>query len=611
MDTDVDALPDEIVDAILNGASAAGHSRLDVRWRFAARAVCRRWRAIVDGASRTDMRRIRREVPRAVPRPNMVVHASAVAALARQCTANRLARADADRAAADLWSWASTLQSACDGEIAAAMLAASTCASIAAALAACMPTNAVDNTGALYCGGTLLRVAATYCADAQVVATLVDDCGARLTTEAMAACAGTGQCVTVTFMLLRAARSGDRVVLQSMARTAWLRAAWRDASGRTAALLARMALAPGACANTLPERAGDFCVLAADDRPVSREALAVCAAVKHTADDQTPWWWFTARWGNIRAFTACADRGMTYLPERALMAAAGAGRVSMCAWLTARDARVLGLADDSGPTVDARRRRLALALAVAAAGHGARCAPVFDWLRASLDFAPNTADAAAILDAALGVTPRAATLFGPLPHAILYALDVWPPAMKPAVCAASPSLWHVARDRLTRAVDMGHWNAADALAIVLHRVACVRGDAVGALCDVWASTIAAMVLAAANAPDGLCRLGDLRRVCALALRCVGPETVTHPTHDDVIEDQGAWHHVALVDPSWSCAGDRVAWRRCCRPTPVPRALLLGAHDIGTGVAMSPVAGLLVRWLDAVGLVADPEPVAPP
>ncbi|AGO85510.1 F-box domain containing protein [Pandoravirus salinus] len=608
MEANPDALPDEVLDAILNGADSGGRSRLDAVWRFAARAVCRHWRAIVDRASRADMRRIRREVPRALPRPNTVVHASAVAALVRRCAADGISRADADRAVTNLWSWASTLRCACDSEIAAAMLAASTRASVTAALAACVPTDADgDGTRAVYPGGTLLRVAATYCTDARDVAALVNVCAARLTTEVMAACAGAGRCDTVAFMLLRAARSGDRQVLRSMARTAWLRAAWRDASGRTAALLARMTLAPKTDgSSTLPERAGDYCVLAADGRPASREAAEVCAAVRHTADDQTPWWWFTARWGNIRAFAACADRGVPYLPERALVAAAGAGRAGMCAWLVARDARALGIVDDCLAS-DARRRQLASVLAVAASAHGARCAPVFDWLRASLGFMPDVSDAAAILDAALGVTPRAITLLGPLPHAIIYALDAWPSIMVSAVKAAPQCVWDTARDRLARAVDMGHWNAADILVAVLDRAARVRGDVAGPVCDVWAPTVAAMASAAASAPDGLCRVGDLRRACALALRCVDAGDAAGPIHSDLFEDRGVWHHAALVDPSWSRAGDRVAWRRCCRPTPVPRALLLGPRDAATSALASPLAGLLVRWLDAVGLVDDREP----
>lgn len=614
MATALDALPDEVLDAVLNGAGAEGRSRLDALWRFAARAVCRRWRAIVDGASRTDMRRIRREVPRAVPHPNPVVHASAVATLVRQRSADRLPCGDADRAVADLWSWASALRCACAVEIAAAMLAASTRASIAAVLAACAPADRDECAGALHVDGTVLRVAATYCDDAGVVAALVDAHGAKLTTEAMAAAAGAGRCDTVAFVLLRAARSRDDAVLGSMARTAWLRAAWRDDSGRTAALLARMALAPETRSSTLPESTDGFSVLAGDGRPASDEAAAACRAVRRTADDQTPWWWFTARWGNVRAFGACARLGMAYSPERAIVAAAGAGHVSMCAWLAARDARALGLAGDRCAAAEARRR-LASTLAVAAARHGARCAPVLDWLRRSLGFVPDAADAEAILDAALGVSPRAGTLFGPLPRAVLYALDAWPSIMAPAVTAAPPSLWHTARSRLMRAVDMGHWDAADALALVLHRTACVCGDATSLLCDVWAPTIAAMAAtaaAAAGAAYGSCRPGDLRRVCALALRCTDAAVaVAHPTHDDVIESQGAWHHAVLVDAAWSRAGDRVAWRRCCRLTPVPRALLVCSRETAPG-ADSPT-GLLVGWLDAVGLVSrhEPLPLPPP
>lgn len=40
-------LPDEILDVILVGVSTSGEPFLDVRWRWAASRVCRRWRAIV------------------------------------------------------------------------------------------------------------------------------------------------------------------------------------------------------------------------------------------------------------------------------------------------------------------------------------------------------------------------------------------------------------------------------------------------------------------------------------------------------------------------------------------------------------------------------------
>jgi hypothetical protein len=40
----MDALPYEILYAILNGTDRHGKSILDPRWRFTAREVCARWR---------------------------------------------------------------------------------------------------------------------------------------------------------------------------------------------------------------------------------------------------------------------------------------------------------------------------------------------------------------------------------------------------------------------------------------------------------------------------------------------------------------------------------------------------------------------------------------
>jgi len=106
-------LPDELVDAILNGSGGSYDPRapfLDARWRFAARGVCRRWKRIVDRVSKADRVSIMRANPHfAVDRSAAIalaqgrlVACSAMAALIRyathgfRCMDASSARADAD-----------------------------------------------------------------------------------------------------------------------------------------------------------------------------------------------------------------------------------------------------------------------------------------------------------------------------------------------------------------------------------------------------------------------------------------------------------------------------------------------------------------------------------
>jgi hypothetical protein len=467
----------------------------------------------------------------------------------------------------------------------------------------------------------------------QVATTLVDVYGVRLSIKAMAAAAGAGRCDAVAFMLLRIARSGDCVMLRSMARTAWLRAAWRDTLGRTAAMLARLAL--------LDEASRADCNIVGrvgpkgDEDEVFRQASPaeidrICAAIRGAANDHTPWWWFIARWGNISAFAACAREGMNYPVERALAAAAGNGCATMCAWLVSRHAHRLGIDGGNDRPESARaRHRLAATLAPIAARYGVRCAPVLDWLRTSLCFSPDVDDARALVDAALGVPlVPASAFFGPTPRAIIYALDAWPAPTVRAIREAPQSLWETARGRLMRAVALGHWSAADALVDVIVCAASLRsGDRSngdnsnsssndGLLCDVWEPTIAAIMASSrqcsladggdAGAAFRPCRPADLRRVCALALRCADETAPAHPTHDDIVE--ATWYRGALVDATWSRPGNRAAWRRCCRPTPLPRWLIDGDGRAKSCTYDAPTRYLvcvLSTWLDAVGLVAPP------
>jgi hypothetical protein len=569
-----------------------------------------------------------------------------------------------ERAAVRLAVWARGLRGASASEVAAALLAANTPASARCALSMCEPLTAprvADDAGAdaiaavkpwgatVRPGPSLMRVAAMRC-DRWVVEALIDRYGLPPTAEGAAAAAGAGRGDIVLLLLRRAARSGATdAILHSMARAAWVRAAWRDVTGRA---IGRMAVAvvearrrrsrllghgDGSAPPSAEDRTDDDddC----DDADGRETASRVDEALARAADAYPPWWRSAARFGNVAAFEACARVGLAHCPTGSLSAAASGGRVAMCAWILERDAALLGVGPRT-PATEMPRARRALAAWVAplAADAGSRCGPVLDWLCEALGFVPSEEDASAVLAAAMRA-PLPAAL--PVPHAALYMVRAWPSAAEAAIRRADAAVWRSAFAALVRAVDSGRWVTADAMVALLDRVARVRDDA-----DAWArldDSDAGGVGAPVSGPIDLwvrvtadvasrghrrrmlhtaplaraAHLDDVRRLYALAVRCVGgaarPSAAAAADRAVAalarrVGTAPAW----LADGAWlapSFAGAVPgAWLRWCRPAPVSPDLFA----VAAGGAV-PTRTLEVAFMSAVaeavrarGLLLDPD-----
>jgi len=441
-------------------------------------------------------------------------------------------------------------------------------------------------------GTFLLRVAAIY-SDVGVTERLIDEFGVAPTLKAAVDAAGMGRGHVVHALLRRCCmlemgadggeRNGDAIggvrpgaKLADMARAVWLRATWRDTSGRTAALLASLIDAHhrGPCPHTGQARATKRCVsdTADNDDATCAPAYPRCAddgetdearcidkhvaqALVRASEMQTPWWWYAARWGNVAVFRACAAARMAYCPIRAMDAAARSGRPEMCAWLVEHDADTLGVGPHTAvPDVDTARQNLAARIAIAAARSGPRSDAVLDWLRDSLGFCATPPVIKAIMWAALapnessaGTSTAAVRIMAiALPHAVLYAMRAWPEATHEAVLMAPRALLRLLRDAVRGAADGDRWTSVDGFLVIEDRVRRMIAQPPHESCpfsghhdggnadegddtpvNVWERAVSILAMHSADGLGNKARfVHDLRRLCACAVRCIDPSVRT-------------------------------------------------------------------------------------